>query len=39
MWEIGAANARRGYRPARLRDLFNAYRDEVNLWPQYPLTE
>jgi hypothetical protein len=39
MWEIGAANARRGYKPARLRDLIRAYRDEVGLWPQYPLTE
>lgn len=39
MWEIGAANARRGYKPARLCDLVHAYRDEVNLWPQYPLTE
>jgi hypothetical protein len=39
MWEIGAANARRGHKPARLRDLIRAYRDEVSLWPQYPLTE
>ena len=39
MWEIGALNARRGFRPARLRDLYRAYRDETQLWAQYPLTE
>jgi hypothetical protein len=39
MWEIGAANARRGFKPARLFDFIRAYRDEVKLWAQYPLTE
>jgi hypothetical protein len=39
MWEIGAANARRGFKPARVRDLYRAYREEVRLWGQYPLTE
>jgi hypothetical protein len=39
MWEIGAINAQRGFRPARARDLYRAYRDEAKLWPQYPLTE
>jgi len=39
MWEIGAINAARGFRPARLRELYDAYRDEASLWPQYPLTE
>ena len=39
MWEIGAMNARRGYKPAPLLDFFRAYRDEVKLWATYPLTE
>ena len=39
MWEIGAMNARRGFRPARLRDILQAYRDEVRLWAAYPQTE
>jgi hypothetical protein len=39
MWEIGAANAQRGFKPARVRDLYRAYREEVALWAQYPLTE
>jgi hypothetical protein len=39
MWEIGAANGKRGFRPARLRDFISAYRGETKLWPQYPLTE
>lgn len=39
MWEIGAANVRRGFRPARLFDFIRAYRNEVRLWPKYPLTE
>lgn len=39
LWEIGAENVRRGARPARLIDLFRAWRDEVNLWSRYPLTE
>jgi hypothetical protein len=39
MWAIGAENARRGFKPASVRDLAHAYRDEVRLWPQYPPTE
>jgi hypothetical protein len=39
MWAIGAENARRGFKPARVGDLARAYRDEVKLWAQYPLTE
>lgn len=39
MWEIGAANARRGFRPSGLFDFIRAYRDEVKLWARYPLTE
>lgn len=39
MWEIGAANAKRGFTPARLGDFLRAYRDEVRLWAQYPLTD
>jgi hypothetical protein len=39
MWEIGASNARRGFKPVRLVDLVRAYRDEVQLWAQYPPTE
>ena len=39
LWETGAENARRGFRPASLPDLIRAYRHEVRLWAQYPLTE
>ena len=39
MWEIGAVNAKRGFKPARLFDFIRAYRDEVKLWAQYPQTE
>jgi hypothetical protein len=39
LWEIGAANVRRGARPARLRDLYKAWRNEVGLWTKYPMTE
>lgn len=39
MWEIGAVNAKRGFKPARLFDFIRAYRNEVKLWAQYPLTE
>jgi hypothetical protein len=39
MWEIGAANARRGYKPAKLSELIAAYRHETKLWAEYPLTE
>jgi hypothetical protein len=39
MWEIGAENAKRGYKPARLADLIAAYRHETKLWAEYPLTE
>lgn len=39
MWEIGAANARRGFKPASIAELFKAYRRETRLWEQYPLTE
>ncbi len=39
LWEIGAENRRRGATPARLRDLFRAWRNETRLWAKYPLTE
>ncbi len=39
MWAIGAANAKRGFKPARFFDFIRAYRNEVKLWAQYPLTE
>ncbi len=39
LWETGAENAKRGYKPARLWDLINAYRHEVKLWAKYPQTE
>lgn len=39
LWEIGAKNVRRGARPARLIDLFRAWRNEVDLWSRYPMTE
>ncbi|MDZ4741427.1 MAG: D-alanine--D-alanine ligase [Alphaproteobacteria bacterium] len=39
LWEIGAQNAKRGFKPARLSDLIRAYRHERSLWAQYPLTE
>jgi hypothetical protein len=39
MWEIGAENAKRGYKPASIPDLWAAYRHEANLWAEYPLTE
>ena len=39
MWEIGAANAKRGFKQARLIDFLRAYRHEVKLWAQYPSTE
>jgi hypothetical protein len=39
LWETGAANYRRGFRPAAIRELYKAYRHEVGLWARYPLTE
>jgi hypothetical protein len=39
LWETGAENARRGFKPARLGDFIRAYRHEVKLWAKYPLTE
>jgi hypothetical protein len=39
LWETGAENARRGYKPARLADFIRAYRHETKLWAQYPQTE
>jgi hypothetical protein len=39
LWETGAENARRGFKPARLVDFLQAYRHEMKLWAQYPLTE
>jgi hypothetical protein len=39
LWDIGAQNARRGFRPARLIDLWRAYRQEMKLVEAYPLTE
>ncbi len=39
MWEIGKENSRQGARPARLRELFRAWRSEVDLWGRYPATE
>ncbi len=39
LWEIGAENIRRSAKPARLRDLYRAWREETKLWAKYPLTE
>ena len=39
LWEIGAENARRGFRPVPLRKLLEAYRHETALWAEYPLTD
>ena len=39
LWETGAENAKRGFKPARLSDFIRAYRHETNLWAQYPQTE
>lgn len=39
LWEIGAENVRKGAKPARLIDLFRAWRNEVDLWSRYPQTE
>lgn len=39
LWETGAENARRGFKPARLGDFLRAYRHETKLWAQYPMTE
>lgn len=39
MWEIGAENAKRGYKPSSLSELVAAYRHETKLWAEYPLTE
>ena len=39
LWETGAENAKRGFKPASLKDFFKAYRHEVSLWAQYPQTE
>jgi hypothetical protein len=39
LWGIGAENVRRGARPAGLLELFRAWRNEVDLWSRYPLTE
>jgi hypothetical protein len=39
LWETGAANARRGFRPEPLAEVIKAYRHEKALWARYPLTE
>lgn len=39
LWEIGAENARRGFKPASLGVLVEAYRKETKLWAEYPMTE
>jgi hypothetical protein len=39
LWEIGAENAKRGYKPATLKQLIAAYRHETRLWAEYPLTD
>ncbi len=39
LWQIGAHNARRGFRPEPLAAVINAYRHETALWAQYPPTE
>lgn len=39
LWETGAENAKRGFKPAPLRDFLRAYRHETQLWAQYPATE
>lgn len=39
LWEIGAENVRRGFKPASLKQLIQAYRHETRLWAEYPLTD
>ncbi|MFN8946741.1 MAG: D-alanine--D-alanine ligase [Alphaproteobacteria bacterium] len=39
LWQIGASNARRGFRPESLSAVIGAYRQEKALWARYPLTE
>ncbi len=39
LWQIGASNARRGFRPAPLGALIRAYRHEASLWLRYPMTD
>jgi hypothetical protein len=39
LFEIGARNRRRGFKPASLLELWRAYRREKKLTPLYPYTE
>ena len=39
LFEIGARNRRRGFRPSTLFEMWKAYRKEKRLTPQYPHTE
>ena len=39
LYEIGAANRARGFKPMRWRDFVRDYRREKALTPQYPLTD
>ena len=39
LFEIGAGNRRRGFKPSTLRELWRAYRKEKALTEQYPHTE
>ena len=39
LWKIGALNRRRGYRPARFRDVWRAYEAETALWKAYPVND
>ena len=39
LWEIGAENAKRGFKPSTIRELITAYRHETKLWAEYPLTD
>lgn len=39
LWEIGAENAKRGFKPVTIKQLIAAYRHETKLWAEYPLTD
>jgi hypothetical protein len=39
LFDIGARNRRRGFKPATMLELWNAYKKEKRLTPLYPLTE
>lgn len=39
LWEIGAANRKRGFRPVSIPALWKAWQDEIKLWRLYPPTQ